>query len=101
MVDRSSLSRLRDYGQSVWCDDIGREFLLKGGLITLVAEDGVSGLTSNPTIFRKAIAESSDYDTAIASLAKERDDAAEILESLMVEDIRLAAEPAPSAEPRQ
>ena len=66
--------RLRDFGQSVWCDDIGRDFLLAGRLKALIEEDGVSGVTSNPTIFHKAITESTSYDQAVADLASGRGD---------------------------
>jgi transaldolase len=91
-VDRSRVARLVDFGQSVWCDDIGRDLLLAGGLARLIQEDGVRGVTSNPTIFHKAITGSSRYDQEIARLAATGAGTAEIVESLMVEDIRLAAD---------
>ena len=89
---RNALALLGDFGQSVWCDDISREFLLTGQLKALIAEDGVSGVTSNPTIFHKAITESTAYDEALRLMAAEGLDAEAIMESLMVEDITAAAD---------
>lgn len=89
---RSPLARLDDFGQSVWCDDIGRDLLLAGRLQTLIEEDGISGVTSNPTIFHKSIVGSSGYDEAVRRLAFEGASAGEIMEALMIEDIRLAAD---------
>jgi len=92
MAGRNPLARLKDLGQSVWCDDIGREFLLAGKLKALIDEDGVSGLTSNPSIFHKAIAGSTAYDGEIAALASAGAGPAEIMETLMVDDIATAAD---------
>jgi transaldolase len=91
-MERNPLARLGDFGQSVWCDDISRELLQAGRLKALVEEDGVSGLTSNPTIFHKAIAESSGYDEAISALAAKGAGAEQMMEALMVEDITAAAD---------
>jgi transaldolase len=90
-VDRNPLARLGEFGQSVWCDDIGRDFLLAGRLKALIEEDGVSGVTSNPTIFHRAITRGTSYDQAIAALGSTEATTTEIMETLMVEDIRLAA----------
>ena len=86
------MARLGDCGQSVWCDDIGRDLLLAGRLQTLIEEDGISGVTSNPTIFHKSIVRSSGYDEEVRRLASEGASAGEIMEALMIEDIRLAAD---------
>ncbi len=91
-MECNPLARLSDLGQSVWCDDIGRDLLLAGRLQALIEQDGVSGVTSNPTIFYKAITESTAYDEAIRTLASEGAGAAEIMEALMVDDIRYAAD---------
>jgi transaldolase len=91
-MERNALARLGDFGQSVWCDDISREFLSAGRLKELIAGDGVSGLTSNPTIFYRAITESSAYDQALRRMVEKGACTAEIVEDLMVEDITLAAE---------
>ena len=85
------LKELNRLGQSFWYDNIRREFILSGELQTLVDRDGLSGLTSNPTIFEKAISGSTDYDAALKSLAG-LPSAAEIFEAIAVEDIQMAAD---------
>jgi len=91
-VNRNPLARLADFGQSVWCDEIGRDLLLAGRLKALIEEDGVSGVTSNPTIFHKAITTTDRYDQAVRELANAGAGAPEIMDSLIAEDIRLAAD---------
>ncbi|MCE5253435.1 MAG: transaldolase [Actinomycetia bacterium] len=91
-MELNPLARLAQFGQSVWCDDIGRDLLLAGRLRTLIQEDGVSGVTSNPTIFYRAITESTAYDEAIRTLASAGAGALEIMEALMADDIRYAAD---------
>jgi len=54
------LLKLESLGQSIWLDSLSRPLLTSGGLQRLIAEDGLSGVTSNPAIFEKAIAESKD-----------------------------------------
>jgi len=78
-------------GQSIWYDNIRRGLLTSGDFQRMV-ETGVSGVTSNPTIFEKAIAESADYDSALLSLARAGKSAMEIYEALAVEDLRAAAD---------
>ena len=87
----NSLQRLQALGQSVWFDNIRRGFIRSGELQRLV-DMGVSGLTSNPSIFEKAITGSSDYDDALLDLALAGNSATEIFESLAIEDIRDAAD---------
>jgi len=88
------LRALRDLGQSVWLDDIRRDLLTGGGLARLVEEDALAGVTSNPSIFEKAIAGSDLYDAQIeAELAADSGmDTAALYEALVVEDIRRAAD---------
>jgi transaldolase/glucose-6-phosphate isomerase len=86
------LRQLNRAGQSVWFDYIRRWELVSGHLKHLIDEDGLSGVTSNPSIFEKAIAGSTDYDGAIRKLASEGREAAQIFESLAVEDIQMAAD---------
>ena len=87
----NSLQRLQALGQSVWFDNIRRGFIRSGELQRLV-DLGVSGLTSNPSIFEKAITGSSDYDEALLDLALAGNSATEIFESLAIEDIRDASD---------
>jgi transaldolase/glucose-6-phosphate isomerase len=86
------LRQLKQVGQSVWFDYIRRWEMVSGHLKRLIDEDGISGVTSNPSIFEKAIAGSQDYDEAIRKLAQEGREAAQIFETLAVEDIQMAAD---------
>lgn len=86
------LRKLEALGQSVWLDDIRRAWLDDGTLARLIAEDGVSGVTSNPAIFHKAITDHHDYDAAIAALVHEGVDTREVYETLVVEDVQRAAD---------
>ncbi|MGQ9631789.1 MAG: bifunctional transaldolase/phosoglucose isomerase [bacterium] len=83
---------LRRYGQSVWYDNIRRGSIASGELKRMMEEDGVSGVTSNPTIFEGAISGSADYDDAIMKLVGEGKSVEEIYEALVAEDIRMAAD---------
>lgn len=87
------LTLYREYGQSVWLDYIDRNLLRHGGLETLVSE-GVRGVTSNPTIFHKAIGGSGDYDESIRDLlqANHQIDDGTLYEWLVVQDAQLAAD---------
>jgi len=88
------LKQLNDYGQSVWMDYIRRNLITSGELRRLINFDAVSGLTSNPTIFEKAIDESTDYDQDLRKLldAEPRSPTSEIYEKLIVDDIQMAAD---------
>ncbi len=87
------LKALQEYGQSIWLDYLRRDLLTGGGLERLIAEDGLRGMTSNPSIFEKAIGGSTEYDAAIRELIAERDvDPAALFEELAVADIRKAAD---------
>lgn len=86
------LHQLKSFGQSVWLDMLGRELIDSGELRHLVEVDGISGVTSNPAIFEKAINGSAMYDDAIAQLAARGKDTADILRELVLRDIRDAAD---------
>lgn len=89
----SPLKQLPHFGQSIWIDYISRRLLTGGGLQRLIVEDGVSGLTSNPAIFEKAIADGKDYREALIDAARSGEQEPErIYERLAFEDIRLAAD---------
>ena len=85
------LVALQDYGQSVWYDNISRDLLRSGELARLVAEDGMLGVTSNPTIFEKAISGGKLYDADIARW-RVGQDGGEIYEALAIADIGAAAD---------
>lgn len=86
------LLSLKKENQSVWCDFITRRFMAEGKLEALIAEDGITGVTSNPAIFKNAITGGREYDGAIGKLLQEGKSAAAIFESLAVEDIRQACD---------
>lgn len=88
----SNLERLRDFGQSVYMDEIRRSWLSDGTLAKLIDEDGLRGVTSNPAIFEKAIAESDDYDAAVQDLARKGLGAPQAYEDLVVSDIQAATD---------
>lgn len=90
---RSPLSQLADHGQSVWLDFIRRDFTMSGSLRELVENDHVRGVTSNPSIFEKAIGHGAEYETEIRSLLNTQSlSAGELYEHLAVEDIRQACD---------
>ncbi|MDP9141769.1 MAG: transaldolase, partial [Pseudomonadota bacterium] len=87
------LQQCHQLGQSIWFDFISRDLLASGKLARLIREDGVNGVTSNPAIFEKAIAATTDYDGALAPLveAGERDPE-RLFEALAIADICAAAD---------
>ena len=86
------LVELAKAGQSVWYDQMERKLLTTGRLKQMIDDDDLRGLTSNPTIFEKAIAGSDDYDQQLRQLAAANKNAVEILDELMIEDIGNAAD---------
>jgi transaldolase/glucose-6-phosphate isomerase len=90
-VSINLLHALERQGQAVWLDFLSRGFLEDGGLTRLVAEDGLSGVTSNPSIFEKAIGETEQYDADVAG-ADEGASVTQIYEALAIKDIRHAAD---------
>ncbi len=89
----NTVKALADYGQSIWLDFLARGFIAKGELKKLIDEDGVRGVTSNPSIFEKAIGHSDEYDAAIKQALATSDRAvADLYEGLAVEDIKHAAD---------
>src|SRR6516165_7871430 len=87
------LKTLQEYGQSVWLDFVSRDLLKSGGLTKLIEEDGLRGVTSNPSIFEKAIGHGDDYDAQIAALQASGDlDPGALFERLAVTDIQNGAD---------
>src|SRR6202047_4105057 len=84
---------LENHGQAVWLDFLARGFVAKGDLKRLIDTDGVKGVTSNPSIFEKAIGSSDEYDGAIGDALKKGDrPIADLFEHLATEDIQHAAD---------
>lgn len=90
----NSLLALQEQGQSVWLDYIRRDLLTSGELKRLVEEDGLRGLTSNPTIFENAIANSSEYDESIGAITQSEPEIGvqALYERLAIDDIQMAAD---------
>ncbi len=86
------LQQLTHLGQSAWYDFITRDLIRSGELARLIKDDALRGMTSNPTIFEKAVAASSDYDADIRALAKAGKSVEQIVEAFMIEDVRAAAD---------
>ena len=86
----NTLKELEKFGQSIWIDNISRGMLKSGELKRLVQEDGITGVTSNPTIFQKAIGKGNDYDEQLKKLLSENSglNTDELFEKLAVSDIQ-------------
>jgi transaldolase len=91
-VAKSRLHQLSELGQSVWIDTITRDWLEDGTLRRLIDENAVVGVTSNPTIFQKAIGAGSAYDEQIRELAEWQEDPKEVFYHLAVRDIQGACD---------
>jgi len=91
-MSQSRLHELGEHGVSVWIDSLSREMLETGELARLMTDDAVVGVTSNPTIFEKALSEGDWYDEQLRAAAQEIDDPVELFFTLAQEDIRDACE---------
>ena len=90
-MKENRIKELYAEGQSLWLDNINRRLIASGALQRLI-DDGLTGVTSNPTIFEKAIGESADYDDEIRRRIAEGKAVPEVVDALMVSDIRMAAD---------
>lgn len=88
----NKLNELTAKGQSIWFDDLRRELLSSGELQRLVAEDSVTGVTTNPTILARAISESSDYDDQLKALASTGAPVEQAYAELVTSDIQAACD---------
>jgi transaldolase len=91
-MDKSRLHQLSELGQSIWVDSLSREWLVTGELARLMRDDAVVGVTSNPTIFEKALSAGGWYDDQLREVLKEETDPKEIFYRLAVGDINDALE---------
>ena len=91
-MKHNKLKSIQDLGQSIWLDFFDRKIMDSGKLKKLIEDDGVRGVTANPSIFEKAINSSSDYDEDIAALSKQKRSNEDIFISLAVKDIKRAAD---------
>jgi transaldolase/transaldolase/glucose-6-phosphate isomerase len=88
---KNRVSKISDFGQSIWLDYIRRNFILSGELKKMIDEDGLKGVTSNPAIFEEAIAKSNDYKETLTAMAKTDISANDIFWSIAIEDVQNAA----------
>ncbi|MGH7523924.1 MAG: transaldolase family protein, partial [Gemmatimonadales bacterium] len=88
----SPLAQLTDLGQSIWYDFITRDLIQSGELARLIRDDSLRGMTSNPTIFEKAVASSTDYDQDIRTLSESGESPDGIVEALMIKDVKSACD---------
>ena len=92
-MKENSIKKLKEIGQSIWLDNLSRHLMDSGELRRLIEEDGLTGITSNPTIFQKAISGSQDYDSSLeALLRKGIQEEKELFLGLAFEDIARAAD---------
>ncbi len=90
---KSRLHAVYELGQSIWYDNIRRGVITSGELQRLIDDDAVVGITSNPTIFEKAIDGSTDYDDALRALVRQGiTEGSQVFEALSIEDIQMAAD---------
>src|SRR5919204_5988635 len=90
MAEKSNLHKLSEKGVSVWIDYLSRDLLETGELKRMMEEDAVVGVTSNPTIFQKAISQGNAYDEQLKELLAEESDPKEIFLHLAVRDVENA-----------
>ena len=88
----SRLAGLRRLGQSPWLDHIDKAPIQRGGLKRMIERDGLGGVTTNPSIFEKSIGGGEEYDAAVLELAREGLRSAEILDRLIIDDVRAACD---------
>lgn len=92
MMHANPLKTLGTFGQSIWLDYIRRDLITSGQLRRLIEEDGLQGMTSNPSIFEKAIVDSHEYDEDIRTMAREGKGVKAIYETLSQRDVQSAAD---------
>jgi transaldolase len=91
-MSKSPLHEVHERGQSIWIDNLSRGLVHGGGLQRLIDEDAVTGVTSNPTIFQKAISAGSDYDEQMTECLERTDDPREIFFELAIRDVQDACD---------
>jgi transaldolase len=91
-MTENPLLTLESFGQSLWMDFIRRDTVTSGELKRLIEQDGISGVTSNPSIFEKAIGGSHDYDDQIRNLARQGKSVDDIYQAVTIQDIQMAAD---------
>src|SRR5690242_2621627 len=91
-MNQNKLKSIRDLGQSIWLDFLDRKIMDSGKLERMIRDNGISGVTANPSIFEKAINSSSDYEDDIIRLSNQYRSPENIFIQLAVKDIARAAD---------
>lgn len=91
-MTKNALIELEAFGQSIWLDYISRDLITSGKLKKLIQQDGLSGMTSNPSLFEKAITETHGYDNDIKKMMREGKDVNTIYENLTIQDVQTVAD---------
>jgi len=91
-MQQSNIKSIRGFGQSIWLDFFDRKIMNSGELQKLINDDGISGVTSNPSIFETAISSSSDYDDDIAAAPRKKFSSEKVFFAFAVKDIQRAAD---------
>src|ERR1700749_1523472 len=91
-MEANKVKQIHSFGQSIWLDFIDRKFIDEGKLKSLIDDDGIRGVTSNPAIFEKAISGSDMYDDDIRTLAESEKSNEEIFFGLAITDIQKACD---------
>ena len=91
-METNKVKQIHDFGQSIWLDFIDRKFIAEGKLKSLIDDDGIRGVTSNPAIFEKAISSSDQYDNDIHTLSEGNKTNEEIFFGLAITDIQNACD---------
>lgn len=91
-MKQNQLKKIKELGQSIWLDFFDREIMNSGRLKEMIEEDNISGVTSNPSIFEKAISSGSDYDDDIISLSQTKRNIEDIFFAIAVKDIQRATD---------
>ncbi|MCO5948575.1 transaldolase [Mucilaginibacter flavidus] len=91
-METNKVKQIHSFGQSIWLDFIDRTIISSGNLKKLIDEDGISGVTSNPSIFEKAISGSSDYDNEIRALGEDDKSNEDIFFGLAITDVKNATD---------
>lgn len=91
-MPENALKTLKNLGQEIWLDYVSRSLIINGDLARMIEQDGLAGITSNPTLFAKVIEETDDYNESIRYCALRGQNTAEIARTIMVDDIRAAAD---------
>ncbi len=91
-MSKTPLQELSDLGQSVWIDSLSREMMDSGELERLMNEDAVVGVTTNPTIFQKAMSAGDHYDDQMREVLENEEDAKEVFLKLAITDVQRACD---------